>query len=146
MGKWGNRTCDHEQTSPVTVGPNTMRTLHGATLVDWTGYPVMLHTYRVRVLAYYAREVELMRCVHASRPSDLTDARPEWDTSAVHWTASEEAAGNDFGTDVGQTLTVIYDAEGRNANEAARFAHAIFECERKRAAFPVPDMLAVFPE
>jgi len=41
---------------------------------------------------------------------------------------------------------VIYDAEGRNANEAARFARSIFECELKRAALPLPDTLTVFPE
>ena len=72
----------------------------------------------------------------------------QWDTSAVHWNALEAA---DVGTDPGvdavapwQTLTVIYDAEGRNAAEAGRFARAIFERERKRAALPLPEALAVF--
>jgi hypothetical protein len=106
----------------------------------------MLRTYRVRVVAHYAPGVQLMRCSHPSRPSDLADARPEWDTSALRWDTSEGAAGRAFGAPAGQTLTVIYDAEGRNATEAARFAHAIFECERKHAALPAPDMLAVFPE
>ena len=62
----------------------------------------------------------------------------EWDTSAVDWRTAEEPFG--------RTLTVIYDAEGRNAHEAAQFARAIFECERKRAALPFPDMLAAFPD
>ena len=47
---------------------------------------------------------------------------------------------------MGQTLTVIYEAEGRNASEAARFARAIFEWEWRRTTLPLPVMLAVFPE
>jgi hypothetical protein len=70
-------------------------------------------------------------------------APPVWDTSAVYWNTSE---GPVIGTGVAQTLTVLYEAEGRNATEAAQFARAIFECERKRAALPLPIMLAVFPE
>ena len=123
-----------------------MRTLYGATLVDWKGYADMLRTYRVRVIANYAPGVQLMRCSHPSRPSDLADVGPAWDTSAVRWDKCEGAAGRAFGAPAGQTLTVIYDAEGRNENEAARFARAIFECELKRAALPLPDTLAVFPE
>jgi hypothetical protein len=99
----------------------------------------MLPTYRVRVVARYLPDVQLMGRVDASSVSDVTDARPEWDTTAVHWDRSS-------GTDVAQTLTVIYEAEGRNPREAAQFARAIFECERKRAALPLPAMLAVFPE
>jgi hypothetical protein len=51
-----------------------------------------------------------------------------------------------FGTDVAQTVTAIYEAEGRNAEEAARFAQAIFEWEWRRTSWPLPVMLAVFPD
>jgi hypothetical protein len=69
---------------------------------------------------------------------------PEWDTSAVYWEVSDGSQA--FADDDGQTLTVIYEAEGRNEKEAALFARAIFECEWKRTALPLPVMLAVFPE
>lgn len=119
-----------------------MRTPRGATLVGRWGYSDMLPTYRVRVVARYSPDAPLMRRVYASRAADLADARPEWDTSAVHWTTTEERSG----TDAGQTLTVIYEAEGRNVIEATQFARAIFECEQNRAALPLPVMLAVIPE
>lgn len=115
-----------------------MRTLYGATPIDRTGYPDMLITYRVRVVARYAADVQLKTNVPASAPYDPAAISSQWDTSAVEWDTTTEAFG--------QTLTLIYDAEGRNANEAAQFARAIFECERKNAALPLPDMLAVFPE
>lgn len=101
----------------------------------------MLPTYRVRVVARYAPGVQVTHRLHASQ--NLPETGAEWDTSAVHWTTSDACAVD---AKFAQTLTLVYDAEGRNAAEAALFARAIFECERKRAALPVPVMLAVFPE
>jgi hypothetical protein len=106
----------------------------------------MLPTHRVRVVARLRSGVQSLGCADGTHPSDPRDASPEWDTSAVYWETSEGSAGPFIGIDVGQTLTVIYEAEGRNAREAALFARAIFEWEWKRAALPLPTMLAVFPE
>lgn len=101
----------------------------------------MFPTFRVRVVARYAPGVQLT----SRHPAE---AAAGWETSAVHWTASDSGADLDrgVGIDFAQTLTLVYDAEGRNATEAAQFARAIFERERQRAALPAPVMLAVFPE
>lgn len=94
-------------------------------------------THRVRVVARYPTNSPLTTRVLATVPSDPADDAV-WDTSAVEWDTTTEPYG--------QTLTAIYDAEGRDATQATLFARAIFECERKRANLPLPDMLAVFPE
>jgi hypothetical protein len=106
----------------------------------------MLPTHRVRVVARLRSDVQLWSCAHADHASDPVDAGRQWDTSAVYWETSEGSARPVFGIDVGQTLTVIYEAEGRDASEAALFARAIFEWEWKRTTLPLPVMLVVFPE
>jgi hypothetical protein len=104
----------------------------------------MFLTFRVRVVARFRSDVQVLD--RATHTVDVTSAPPDWDTSAVDWNTTVGPPGPLLGTDLGRTLTVIYEAEGRTATEAARFARAIFECEWKRAEFPPPIMLAVFPE
>jgi hypothetical protein len=106
----------------------------------------MLPIHRVRVVARLGPDVQLWGRADAAYASDPRDPWPQWDTSAVYWETSQASARPVFGVDVGQTLTVIYEAEGRNASEAARFARAIFEWEWRRTTLPLPVMLAVFPE
>jgi hypothetical protein len=132
--------------SGVSCTRNTMRTPVGATPVDAPGYPDMLPTHRVRVVARLSSDVQRLGCSDASHPSDPRDGTLEWDTSAVYWERSERFRGPVFGTNLGQTLTVVYEAEGRDASEAARFARAIFEWEWKRTALPAPVVLAVVPD
>jgi hypothetical protein len=102
-------------------------------------------SFRVRVIARYPTDVQLWSCVQDRQPPHPSEPL-HWETSAVQWNTH---VGPDMGPYAGepwQTLTVVYDVEGRNAEEASRFAHAIFECERQRAALPAPATLAVFPE
>jgi hypothetical protein len=106
----------------------------------------MLPTHRIRIIARLCSNAQSVGRTRAVDPSDFSKAPPDWDTSAVYWETSEAAIGPVFGTDLGQTLTVIYDAEGRDSREAALFARAIFEWEWKRTALPPPATLAVFPE
>jgi hypothetical protein len=106
----------------------------------------MLPTHRVRVVARLRSDVQVFVSADAAHRSDPRQPSPEWDTSAIYWDTSEGSEQPVRGIDVGQTLTVIYEAEGRNASEAALFARAIFEWEWKRTTLPLPTMLAVFPE
>lgn len=129
----------------TTLEANTMRTPRRATLDGRMGYADMLSTYRVRVVALYPSDVRFMRRLRASNPPAFGCDAPEWDTSAIDWHTSEKAAGPDGG-DIGQTLTIIYEVEGRNASEAAQFARAVFDWERRRAALPLPVSLAAFPD
>jgi hypothetical protein len=92
-----------------------------------------MNRYRVKVVASYRPEVDLMRILaEMPREPGATPGIPHIETTGEDWRINEDALippGR-------QTLTVTYEAEGRDEGEARRFAIAIFELEARRAALP----------
>jgi hypothetical protein len=95
-----------------------------------------VNRYRIDVVASYRRDVELFRILaNMPREPGVLPGVPHIETTAEDWEITEDA----HVAPTRQTLTVTYEAEGRDEDEARRFALAIFAQESRRAALPEPE-------
>jgi hypothetical protein len=95
-----------------------------------------MNQYRVKVVASYPLEVDLPRLVR-----EMTED-PSWEASAVDWTIETSV----MVPPPRQTLEVEYDAEGRDEDEARRFAVAIFRRESSSGSLPEPETVVAHAE
>ena len=92
-----------------------------------------MNRYHVDVVASYPKDVH---------PSGLLAALPQkspgipdLETTAVNWVIEESV----LIPPLRQTMTVTYEVEGRDVDEAGQFALAIFAAESQRAGLPDPE-------
>ncbi|MGO9908524.1 MAG: hypothetical protein ACLP4R_01790 [Solirubrobacteraceae bacterium] len=90
-----------------------------------------MNRYRVDVVASYPLDADILGAF--ARAPKTPAGIPSFETTALDWIVEESV----MIPPLRQTLTVPYEVEGRNEDEARQFALAIFEQERRRV--PLPD-------
>ena len=101
-----------------------------------SGHTALLQGYRVNVVARFNPQVDLMRAIF----EDLL-SKPSGDPDFGPLAASVDVRVGTTSDPKPPTLTVTYPARGQTADEASRFALALFERDRSRHALPEPEML-----
>ena len=100
------------------------------------GHTALLHGYTVEIAARFRPEVDLIKTIFDGLPS-TPSGLPDFGPLAVNvevglaTTSAPEAP----------TLAVTYPARGQNADEAGRFALALFERDRSGHAMAEPETL-----
>jgi hypothetical protein len=99
-----------------------------------------MNSYRVTVVASFTPGVDLFG-IFAALPQ-RTPGIPDIDTSAVDMSINEDVRISPKR----QTLTAIYDVEGRGVDEARTFALAVYKLDADKLGLPGAETVLANPE